>query len=244
MDDLIGNVKNIDSILEDVTEIESEVYAIKSVLAFLEPQVPFVGGRIEIMSLSVADIDSKTISHEIRLSNISAESRVNMVIKEISMRSFRAKNVLVFGLSESKRVNVEDKVIRDKARFQTIVTAVDSVIVTSVTMNPSCLAKLLETELKSTFRAIIKAATKDLLIGLGEEFPGSFVARDITTNETTHPRHLGSELTRRLESGEDNHKIKYISGPIKIIQSKTQKVPTAIHNSIYCFRTPMGFVLN
>ncbi|KAG8265964.1 hypothetical protein J6590_082103 [Homalodisca vitripennis] len=147
LDELIGNVNQIESISRDVAEIKSEVSDIKTGMALLEPRD--------------ADLETKAISQETRLCKLeshppSAESYVDSAIEEMNERTLRAKNVMAFGLSETINPGI------DVHKFKFFRVGKTSGI------KPRPIKVVVGHE--AIVNKITRAATKDIMSGLGDDF--------------------------------------------------------------------------
>jgi archaellum component FlaC len=233
LDELLTKVDKIDGISKDVSELRSEVSTITTSLSVLEPRVTCIENKVESITHDFANFDDRAKGFESRLSNLESrkpesDSCVGLVVEEINQRALRAKNIMVFGLVESKRGNVQDRIADDREKLQTIASAVDpSIDVSNFKIfrvgkgsrnNPRPLKVVVGSE--DQVGLITKKATRDLLSGLGAAFSSVTVGRDRTKNEISLLNNLRAELARRTEAGEVNLTIKYINGNPKIIESK------------------------
>lgn len=232
LDVLLDKVDKIDSISKDVAEIRTEVSALSSSLALLEPRVSAAENNVETISQNLTSISSKVNSQEDRLATLesqsSSDSSLVSTIEEINQRKMRAKNIMVFGLGESVKGTAKDRTNDDVAKLRTILSAIDPTLdvntfkllrVGKSSRNKPRPIKVI-VGCEASVQKITKTATRELLVGLGDEFSHVSIGRDRTKLEAAHLNSLRAELSRRSDSGEENLTIKYINGIPKIIHSK------------------------
>lgn len=237
LDLLLGKVSKIDSISQDIDGIKSDITSIRDGLSALEPRISATEDNISSMQLDLNSLAAKVSSNETKLNALEGSSAgassgvvVEVMMEEVHERALRAKNIMLFGLSENSKKNAEDNKKEDKANIVKLLSSAfpgyDSSRIRFFRVGKKSANKTRPIKLildsEARVPEILKTATREFLDNLGPVFEKVRLARDKTKRELEYLDHLRRELERRTKGGESGLTIKFVNGTPKIVISKNE----------------------
>ncbi|CAH2107459.1 unnamed protein product [Euphydryas editha] len=213
LNEQISNIKStIQNVVKEQIEIKSDMAILRNKCVVTESKLITVESELRLLKTDPTNYSSVT-------------SSIEEIMKEISERERRMKNLIFTGISESESSRKEERNEMDKNEVMKILKQI----------NPDCPAPHTTLRLgkydpkkKRVIKAIFttEEACKNILRNRNNIQSHSIkVYSDKTPQQRVFLKKLTEEIKTRSENGEKNLVIKYFNGIPKIIvsQSKTSK---------------------
>lgn len=212
----LGKLDKIDDLARGISEIKDDISSIRNSLDSLEPRVTANEDNISSIKQDIASIQKQLL-----------EDRAppeESIIEEMNERRSRARNVILHGLSESKKRDSNEAKQEDEELLTSIIRDIQQ-RTSSTSLKFFRLGKMSQGR-NRPIKLILSSESEaiDLLKAFAKEsskfdyLKGISFTNDKTPKERDYLKSLRSMLAKNISDGEKDITIKFINGIPKIVQ--------------------------
>ncbi|KAG8291258.1 hypothetical protein J6590_064571 [Homalodisca vitripennis] len=209
----LDKLDKIDGIIAGISEIKTDIQAIKATVDLLEPRVTSNETDIKVIHDEIAKIKQTR-------ENYSGGESEEIVIQEINERLFRKRNIIIFNLKESLSRDTKTKKEHDTLLISKVIDALNIGIHVNG-LKIFRLGKPLKDKdrpLKVVFCSVedtmqfVSGFSKEAISDVDPALSDISISRDRTMKERQYLKKLRDELGRRRMNEESNITIRYLKG--------------------------------